>query len=65
MPAGARPARSGLNEGVWIAAPYIDGPYDRRNGPKVEGGHIRLPEGPGLGVVPEEGMFGEPAFSAG
>lgn len=54
-----------LLEGVWLAQPYIEGNYDSRNGVKIEGGHIELPEGPGLGVVPDEGVFGEPEFSAG
>jgi len=54
-----------LNEGVWLAAPYIEGNYDARGGVKIEGGHIRLPQGPGLGVVPDEGMFGNPVLSVG
>lgn len=49
-----------LNEGVWIAAPYIDGHYDSDNGIVVKDGHIQLPTGPGLGVVPDDGIFGEP-----
>ncbi|VDC19209.1 mandelate racemase/muconate lactonizing enzyme family protein [Pseudogemmobacter humi] len=52
-----------LFEGTWIAAPYIDGAYDRKNSPQVRDGHIRLNEGPGLGVVPEEGLFGDPVLS--
>lgn len=47
-------------EGVWIAQPYIEGSYDSRGGVRVERGHIRLPEGPGLGIVPDEKLFGEP-----
>lgn len=54
-----------LMEGAWLAQPYIDGHYDSRNGVKIEGGHIRLPTGPGLGVVPEEGIFGAPVASFG
>jgi len=54
-----------LMEGAWLAAPYIDGHYDSRNGIRIEGGHIRLPDGPGLGVVPDDGVFGAPVFSAG
>lgn len=53
-----------LNEGVWLAAPYIEGNYDR-TGVNIVGGHIRLPEGPGLGVVPEDGIFGAPVASYG
>ncbi|HJP69857.1 MAG TPA: mandelate racemase/muconate lactonizing enzyme family protein [Sphingomicrobium sp.] len=54
-----------LLEGVWIAEPYIDGHFDSRNGVKLEDGHIQLPQGPGLGILPDENIFGEPAFSAG
>ena len=53
-----------LNEGVWLAAPYIEGNYDA-TGVNIVGGHIRLPEGPGLGVVPEDGIFGAPVASWG
>lgn len=53
-----------LNEGVWLAAPYIEGNYDK-SGVNIVGGHIRLPEGPGLGVVPEDGIFGAPVASFG
>ncbi|MFJ4264802.1 mandelate racemase/muconate lactonizing enzyme family protein [Paenarthrobacter nicotinovorans] len=49
-----------LNEGVWVAQPYIDGHYDSRGGITVEGGHIRLPDGPGLGIEPDESRFGDP-----
>lgn len=54
-----------LNEGVWIAQPYIEGNFDPKNGVKIEGGHIKLPSGPGLGVVPEDGLFGVPVASFG
>ncbi|WP_369211869.1 mandelate racemase/muconate lactonizing enzyme family protein [Streptomyces flavofungini] len=52
-----------LLEGVWIAAPYIDGHYDPEDGIRVEGGHIERPRGPGLGVVPDESLFGAPVAS--
>ena len=52
-------------EGVWIAAPYIDGHYDPDNGIKIEDGHIPLPSGPGLGVTPDEAAFGAPVASFG
>ena len=55
--------RPNLNEGAWIAAPYIDGHYDRANGIVIRGGTIRLPDGPGLGVVPDKDMFGDPVAS--
>jgi L-alanine-DL-glutamate epimerase-like enolase superfamily enzyme len=53
-----------LNEGVWLAQPYIEGNYDK-TGVKIVGGHIKLPEGPGLGVTPDEGQFGNPVLSFG
>ena len=54
-----------LNEGVWIAQPYIDGHYDAAGGIRVEGGHIQLPKGPGLGVTPDETLFGPPVATFG
>lgn len=54
-----------LNEGAWLAAPYIAGNYDPANGIRIRGGHIALPQGPGLGVVPDEGIFGAPVASFG
>ncbi len=54
-----------LMEGVWLAAPYIEGHYDPRGGIEIEGGHIRLPAGPGLGVEPDETVFGAPVASFG
>jgi len=48
-----------LLEGVWLAAPYIEGHYDVENGIEIEAGHIKVPAGPGLGVVPDEAMFGK------
>lgn len=51
--------RPRLNEGAWIAEPFIDGHYGPDGGLSIVGGHIRLPEGPGLGVVPDESLFGE------
>lgn len=52
-----------LLEGVWLAAPYIEGHYDPENGIRIEGGHIKRPQGPGLGIVPEESLFGTPVVS--
>ena len=54
-----------LLEGVWLAEPYMDVHYDSSNPVRVEGGHIQLPTGPGLGIVPDEGVFGEPVASFG
>jgi L-alanine-DL-glutamate epimerase-like enolase superfamily enzyme len=55
--------RPELNEGVWIAAPYIEGHYDPKAGIRIEGGHISLPAGPGLGVTPDKDLFGDPVAS--
>lgn len=52
-----------LMEGAWLAQPYIDGHYDSRHGVRIKGGHIALPQGPGLGVVPDDGLFGAPIAS--
>ena len=54
-----------LLEGVWIAGLYIDGHYDSQNGVRLDGGHITLPKGPGLGIEPDEGIFGKPVLSFG
>ncbi|MDE3027122.1 MAG: mandelate racemase/muconate lactonizing enzyme family protein [Paracoccaceae bacterium] len=54
-----------LNEGVWLASPYVEGHYDTKNGIDIVGGHIKLPQGPGLGVIPDEGIFGNPLLSFG
>ena len=54
-----------LLEGVWLAEPYMDVHYDSGNPVRIEGGHIQVPTGPGLGVVPDEGVFGEPVASFG
>ncbi len=51
-----------LLEGVWFAAPYIDGHYDPENGIEVAHGHITLPVGPGLGITPDETAFGDPVM---
>lgn len=56
---GATVARR-LLEGVWIAAPYIEGHYDEKNGINISAGHIVLPKGPGLGIIPDEDIFGDP-----
>ena len=46
-----------LFEGTWLAQPYIQGHYDSKNGIKIKDGCIRLPEGAGLGVEPDDGFF--------
>ena len=57
--------QSRLLEGVWLAAPHIDGHYDPVNGISIENGSIRVPTGPGLGVVPDTSIWGEPVMSFG
>jgi L-alanine-DL-glutamate epimerase-like enolase superfamily enzyme len=52
-----------LLEGVWIAEPYTNAHYDSANPLRVERGHIRVPTGDGLGVLPDEGVFGAPVAS--
>ena len=52
-----------LLEGVWIAEPYIEEHYDPRGHWRVVDGRISLPEQPGLGVEPDETVFGEAVFS--
>jgi len=54
---------SRLFEGAWIAAPYIDGHYDDLNGVEIRDGHIALPQGSGLGIIPDEEKFGPPVAS--
>lgn len=54
-----------LFEGAWLAEPFMDVHYDSVNPVRIDGGHIRLPTGPGLGVVPDAGVFGEPVASFG
>ena len=55
--------RPDLLEGVWLAAPYIEGHYDPENGIDIVDGHIALPTGLGLGVTPDETLFGAPVAS--
>ena len=52
-----------LMEGVWLAQPYIEGNYDQENGIVICDGHIKLPNGPGLGVTPDKNMFGDSVAS--
>ena len=55
--------RPDLNEGAWIASPYIEGHYDEAAGLMIQNGHIPLPTGPGLGVNPDKEQFGSPVAS--
>lgn len=54
-----------LNEGVWLAAPYIEGHYDAKNGIDIVNGHIDVPTGPGLGIEPDNTIWGEPVLVFG
>lgn len=54
-----------LNEGAWIAQPYLDHSYDPDGGVRIEGGHIAVPQGPGLGINPDATLFGEPVHVYG
>ena len=52
-----------VSEGVWIAQPYIGLHYDAENEIKVKDGYIRLPAGPGLGITPDQSLFGDSVAS--
>ncbi|MEL6121211.1 MAG: enolase C-terminal domain-like protein, partial [Pseudomonadota bacterium] len=52
-------------EGVWLAAPYIEDHYDGNGGIEIKGGHIALPQGPGLGLNIDTDRFGAPVASFG
>lgn len=54
-----------LMEGVWIAAPYIEGHYDEGGGINIQDGHIAVPQGPGLGLSIDPDRFGVPVASYG
>ena len=53
-----------LMEGAWLAQPYVAEHYDAENGVRIEGGRIRVPQGPGLGLTIDPERFGPPVFSA-
>lgn len=59
----AATVKPALLEGVWIAAPHIEGHYASNGGIAIRDGHIARPAGPGLGVTPEDGCFGPPVAS--
>ena len=52
-----------LLEGAWLAQPYIDAHYDNQNPVSIVDGHIAHPKGPGLGVEPDETLFGPATLS--
>lgn len=49
-----------LFRGTWLAAPYIERHYDEKNSLAVVDGHIKVPMAPGLGIDPDDDLFGEP-----
>lgn len=59
----AATVRPRLNEGVWIAEPFVKTHYDPQNPIEVKDGYIQLPDAPGLGVVPDEKILGEPSVT--
>lgn len=53
-----------LLEGVWLAAPYIEGHYDPENGVTIENGTISVPTAPGLGILlNNKPCWGSPVMS--
>lgn len=56
----AATVKPNLLEGVWLAEPMIEGSYSLGDGVRIRDGHIRVPQGPGLGVEPDETLFGTP-----
>jgi L-alanine-DL-glutamate epimerase-like enolase superfamily enzyme len=59
----AATVKENLLEGVWLAAPYIEGNYDEENGIKIENGHINVSQKAGLGLEINENKFNSPIFS--
>ncbi len=52
---------SQLSRGAWLSHPYHQVHYDEGNGPRLENGAVTLPAGgPGLGLVIDETVLGEP-----
>lgn len=49
-----------LLAGAWIAQEYIEGHLDPENPVVIEGGHIAVPQRPGLGVQPDPHLLGAP-----
>ncbi len=50
-------------EGTWIAEPYVDRHYDEEHGIRLDGGWIEVPPGPGLGITPDESLWGDPVMT--
>ena len=54
----AATVQPGLLEGVWTAGDYIEESYDPAGGIRVENAMFTLPDGPGLGIEPDETRIG-------
>lgn len=52
-------------DGVWIAQPYIDGNDCIKGSVVIENGSIRVTDGLGLGIMPDEARFGPPVATFG
>ena len=50
-------------EGAWISQPYVEGFYDPAAPVRITDGWIDVPSGPGLGVQPDVGVWGDPVLS--
>ena len=48
-----------LLEAVWTPGNYIEENYDPENCIRVQDGHFNLPDGPGLGISPDEKRIGQ------
>ena len=46
-----------MRASTWLAQAFIEGHYDPTGGVAIEGGHIALRVGPGLGVTPDPDAF--------
>ena len=56
----AATVRPDLLEGVWLAEPMIEKGYAAGEGIRSRNGSIKVPNGPGLGVEPDESRVGSP-----
>ena len=46
--------------GSWLCQPHLEDDPAPGEGARGDGGYIRLPDAPGLGVAPDEKWLGEP-----
>lgn len=52
-------------EAVWLSTPYQAESYGPNAHVTVTGGHVHLPDGPGLGIEPDASCFSDPVLSVG